>query len=359
MIALVGLQRMPNIIPILQKGGNYRYLWLIRSTDADKSGSPLAEAWHNTMDVLDGLLEIRSGEPAVSAYGISEVQRIVAELLNGEPARFIVNFTGGTKCMSIGAYLAAQQVGCTALYVDTANEKLVWFYSNGEVGEEEFDLAGRLTVRRYLQAYGKHVDEEWTQKCALSEQALAVGRILVRLWPDCADTLGVFHQKINAKSIISRAEVDDKVAAVFKEHNFISETSGGWRATDQGQFFLTGGWLEAVVYVLFLDSQYFDDVQAGLQLRGVRNELDVVVVHKGQLAIIECKSGKLAGEAGQAALNKLQAIRTGVGTFARTFFVSNRKSNEIEDTFRTRAQEHGVRQIITAEDLLQIPDIVK
>ncbi len=40
----------------------------------------------------------------------------------------VVNFTGGTKCMSVGAFLAAREAGVMALYVDTANERLIWFH---------------------------------------------------------------------------------------------------------------------------------------------------------------------------------------------------------------------------------------
>ncbi|HDQ73746.1 MAG TPA: DUF1887 family protein [Chloroflexi bacterium] len=358
MIALVSAQRMQNIIPVFQKGADFDKIWLVRSTDADVAVSRFARAWQDTVNALKGDLDVHSAEPAVGAYGIAETRQLVAGLIEeGLPDDVVVNFTGGTKCMSVGAYLAAQNVGVTTLYVDTANEKLVWF-SEGQRQEERFDLAGRLTVSVYFRANGKQIDQKRTQKHALPEIAYDIAREFASTWPQCVDTLEAFGRAISHQgqdkvqdSLVNRGIVD-----ILAQYELVTQTGTDWEVREKGRAFLTGKWLEALVCVLLESSGHFDDVQSGLCLREVENELDVLTTRKGQLAIIECKSGSLGG---QTTLNKLQAIRTGFGTFARTFFVTSQQDNRVKHDFRERAREYGVRQIITAESLLQIADKVR
>lgn len=357
MIALVSEQRMQNIIPFYQKGISFDRLRLIRSTDADVANSRFARAWHDTCETLKDSFSVESAEPSVDAYGIAQTQEVAAKLPTEAPDQMVVNFTGGTKCMSIGAYLAAQDAKATALYVDTANEKLVWFYPDGRVQEEEFNLVHSLTVPIYLRANAKQIDRDRTRRQALPECAYLAIRELVNLWPRCRDTLEVFGRAVSqGQTPVGADEVDCEIATILARHNLAQQISGDWQATQQGRPFLTGKWLDAMVYVLLEDSGFFDDMQVDLCLQGIENELDVLVTRNGQMAIIECKSGDPGG---QTTLNKLQAIRTGFGTFARTFFVTSREASQVDENFRNRAREYGVREIITEESLLHVADIVK
>lgn len=358
MIALVSAQRMQNIIPILQRDAEYEQLWLIRSTDADVPNSRFALALQQTIEALEGILDVRLADPSVGAYGIADTQAIVATLLRGSGGAAVVNFTGGTKCMSIGAYLAAWQAQADALYVDTANEELLWFYPDGRVQKEGFDLAGKLTVRTYLKANGRNVDERRTQQHSLNHATIDAARRLLSLWPDCIDGLEAFGVAISqGKFSLPSPDLDAPLAAILQAGGLVKkDLAGDWQATPKGRSFLTGRWLDALVYTCLLDSGDFDDVQLDLRLEGVENELDVLATRGGQLALIECKSGDLGG---QTTLNKLQAIRSGFGTFTRTFFVSSRDDDQIGRSFRGRAREYGVREIITRESLSQIVALVK
>lgn len=359
MVSLVSEQRMQNIIPFFQEGAAFEKAWLVRSTDADDPLSRFAQAWDDTREVLqqEGFT-VESAEPAVSAYGIAQTRQVIAQLLEGpESDEVVVNFTGGTKCMSIGAYIAARDAQVIALYVDTANEKLVWFCPDDRVEEKEFNLKS-LTVHIYLQANGKRVDKERTQQHALPESAYNAARELVgHHWPNCRETLEMFGRAISqGQDRVSANGVDRAIADLLLRHSLVQQIQGGWQATQEGRAFLTGKWLDAMVYVILNDSALFDDAQLELRLQGIENELDVLVTRKGQMAIIECKSGDLGG---QTTLNKLQAIRTGFGTFARTFFVTSRDKDQVKKNFRERAREYGVREIVTAESLLQVAEIVR
>ncbi len=356
-ISLVSEQRMQNIIPVFQKGMDVGKVWLVRSTDADEPNSRFARALQNTKDALSKKVAVYVENLSVGAYGIAETKQVVETLIQMEPRdSIVVNFTGGTKCMSIGAYLAARDAQVAALYVDTANEKLVWFYPDGQVREEGFDLAGRLTVDVYLSANGQQEDKERTQKNALPQSAYDVARQLLSHWPSCRGTLEAFGSAISRRTgYVDGKVVNAQVVDILDRHKFVQRTQGGWQDTQLGRSFLNGKWLEAMVHVLLEGSGLFDDVRSNLYLQGVENELDVLATRRGQLAIIECKSGDLGG---QKTLNRLLAIRTRCGTFARAFFVTSRDKQQVDDKFRNRAREYGVREIITAESLLEIHKIV-
>ena len=350
MIALVSAQRMQNIIPVFQKGTNFEKVWLVRSTDADMPDSRFAKAWQDTDNALGANLTVHSAEPSIGAYGITEAHQLVTDLISNEPPdSVVVNFTGGTKCMSVGAYLAARDARITALYVDTANEKLVWF-SEKRKQEEGFDLIGRLTVPVYFQANGKRIDVKRTRKHTLPENTYNATRELLLTWPQCVDTLETFGKMISqGQNEVESNLINSDVATILARYNLIRQTGTNWQVNRQGRAFLTGKWLEVLAHVLLERSGNFDDVKSNLRLQGVENELDALATRNGQLAIIECKSGDLGG---QTTLNKLQAIRTGFGTFARTFFVTSRQESEVDHGFRERAREYGVRPIITVETFM-------
>ena len=356
MIALVSEQRMQNIIPAFQKDAHFGRVWLVRSTDADDPDSRFGKALRDTRQALEASLTIQLAEPSVGAYGIEETQRIVSGIIAGAPQDVVINFTGGTKCMSVGAYLAAQNAGATALYVDTANEKLVWFHPGGRVEEQGFDLAKRLTVRIYLQANNRRVDEDRTRQNALPESHHAAARELLTLWPRCRDTLHALGAEVSRGGIAPEERVDAETVTLLHRDRFLEQTPQGWQVSSSGRNFLGGKWLDSMAYVLLEDSGLFDVVQPDLRLQGVEIELYVLATRNGQLAVLECKSGELGG---QTTLNKLQTLGRSLGTFARTFFVTSRTTAQVDQAFRERARQYGVGEIITSDTLLKAADTIK
>ena len=355
MIALLSGQRMQNIIPVLQRGRDYERLWLIRSSDADVAGSHFALALQHTKDALEDVLDVESADASVDAYSVAETQAAVHSLLRSTSSA-TVNFTGGTKCMSVGAYLAARDAGTVALYVDTANQKLIWYYPDGRVENEGFNLAGRMKVRTYLRAYGHAVDEERTERHAMDKEAVQAARRLRTLWPGCVDALDECRRAISGrrKALLS---LEPPLATILEEAGLVTrDAADRWSPTQRGKQFLTGLWLDGLVYACLLDSGEFDDVQLELRLRGSENELDVMATRRGQLGIVECKSGDLGG---QTTLNKLQAIRSRLGTFARTCFVTSRMDGDVDHQFRERARRLGVRRIVARDALSDIVELVK
>lgn len=356
MVALASEQRMQNIIPVFQRGTGVTEVLLVRSTDADQPQSRLALALSHTLEALrERGVDAESEGPGVDAYMVEDTRRVVLEIVHrAAPARTVINFTGGTKCMSIGAFLAAREVGATALYVDTANERLIWFSSDGGVREESFALS--LDVETYLRTYGRSVDRERTNKQALPPEAFDLARSLLGLWPECVSTLDRFGDaQSQGLQLVESKGLNSQVTALLQEFGFISAEGDRWKITPQGKRVLNKGkWLEAMGYVLLSDSGYFDDVRVNVCLRDIDNELDVIVSRNGKLAFLECKSGRLGGT---TELNRLQSICSTLGTFARGFFVAS--ADQVPRHVEARAKGYGIRKVITREGFLQLAEVVR
>lgn len=353
MIALASEQRMQNIIPLLQEGADVSEIILVASTEANQANSKFAKALEDTIIALKEMnFSAREARFRVDAYNIKAAYELLDQELS-DCRNAVVNFTGGTKCMSIAAYMAARRHERLAIYVDTANERILSYQPDGQFTSQNFALRGRLTVEIYLLANGQRVDEDRTNKKALKESDLVAARELIRTWPACVNTLHELGKTVTSQSSWpTLSSSDDQTISILERIGYI-QTDKQLQVTQSGRAFVTGGWLEAIVRVLLEDSGYFDHVRSNVCIGGVENELDGLATRSGQLAVIECKSGDLGG---QTTLNKLQAISSQFGRFVRTFFVTSRALSEVDDAFKERARQYGVRDIVTVETL---PEIAK
>jgi hypothetical protein len=281
----------------------------------------------------------------------------------------LVNLTGGTKTMSIGAYAAVQNKKASAIYVDTANEKLIWLDSKGQLKAEPFILRP-ISVATALAAHGRFINEKKTkseqpttaqltfmQGCLghLSDLVRFVYAIKYQLtqsgrhWPKIVPVSSFFLKTAIEQSAMVHLTNNNAV---------IDKKTGG--------FFLGGKWLEAFVYVALRESGLFDDTRVNVSLTGVENELDVLCTYHGRLALIECKSGQiLATREGktsdsvrkeqQAILNRMRALRDLIGgTFAQSFVATPVLQSEIPAAVRSRAEEYRITEILTRGKLGQV-----
>jgi len=123
MIALVSDQRMQNIIPIFQKGASYNDLTLILSKER-RTGKPhpkYEKAANDLKAVLGSRLRVSSSNGLVDPYNIEAIAAKISSLVEKYNGRneVVINISGGTKPMAIGALQAAQKMGATCLYTNT------------------------------------------------------------------------------------------------------------------------------------------------------------------------------------------------------------------------------------------------
>ncbi len=284
LISLIGEQPIPNLIPLWQHPKGYTATRFAVSDATQDVGELLAQAIANDLQ----LHPIRVLPPiSVRAYDIAYNRTRLNEAITRhvlENEEITINLTGGTKIMSLAALQAAYGSGVPLLYVSTETSEIIHFASDGaETGREPIDI--HISVKQYLAAHG----------------------IEASLHPSFNDQIG-------------------RPPYVPKE----------------------GDDLERQVYDLASKSAFFDDVQRNLFIRKngrdgfVTNELDLVVICQGRLAVCSCKSGKNITNDDIYELTSLSR-RESAGIYCGKVLVS--ALDELPTGIKERAHESGVRLV--------------
>jgi len=285
MIALVSDQRMQNVIPILQAGVTYDELILVTSKDR-RTGKTLPkyiEAAKDLMAVLGAHLKVKLSAESVDPYDIEAVASTISTLINqcGGRDNVVVNMSGGTKPMAIGALQAAQRAMVTSLYTNTEDREILWLSPDGSTETKPIQVVG-LDVRLYIRAYGEEVIES---------------RRVVDLSADhkaWAKTIGDQHAAIYQKVILpvtsaikaarknkSGFPVTCRLRLTRRQREVVERLAqqGLWTwdelsrqivVTDTlAASFLHGTWVEVYVAMRVQQSGFFDDVRLNVKLAGV------------------------------------------------------------------------------------------
>lgn len=192
------------------------------------------------------------------------IRKQLERILGSYSGAICINLTGGTKIMSMAGMLAAFELGCSMIYVATEKDSLIRMTPGASFSETQ-PLRVNISIEQYLSAYG-------------IESSL--------------------------------------------DHSFAEPGLPTQHPPKEGDT------LEEFVYQKTVDSGYFDDVKKGLYIRKftrhsdpIINELDVVVIRNGRLAVCSCKSGKYS----KAYLAELEAVtaREKFGIYCGKVFASN------------------------------------
>lgn len=148
LVLLIGEQIIPNLLPLKHIQPDVA---LCVFSDFSKKGYQRLEG------MMQGKLNLRPCE--VDAYNIDAIVPVLAEAIKRlpEPRDLLFNITGGTKPMSIAAYLLAGQLHAPVFYFQTEGKRsrvLRYEFQDGRsvmVGDEF--LPPVITLDEYLQAH--------------------------------------------------------------------------------------------------------------------------------------------------------------------------------------------------------------
>ncbi len=349
MIALVSDQRMQNVFPVIQKGAKYEEFILVLSKDR-KTGKPLPRFIHSADD-LKAVLSKHVGritvhDVCVDPYDIDAVRSAILSLIKSQniPGESLVlNISGGTKPMAIGAFEAARSAGVRCVYTNTEDGELLWLSPDGSMRKEVIDLF--IDVPTYIRAYGETVDKA-RNPGQLPPKQVRWSKLLMKHYE-------VLYKPVINK-LISRFKKDTKaigkpvlpfqfkLSPTRRQREAIGEMSKErlWDWDEkEGQIivhdmdvmkFLDGGWVEVFVATQLYESRRFDDVLMNITLKGVEGEIDVAATGKGKLVLIECKSNVKRS----VQLNTLDAFRKRLGgPYAYAYYV------RASDAYRSRIEK--------------------
>lgn len=337
MILLVSDQPMANLQAALHPELGVGEVHLVVSGDmqANGRGDWLAEVlearglacrWHSVAEPWD---------PAPTR---SLVSRLVAD----DPERWIVNLTGGTKPMSIGADRAAIEAGVRdLLYLEADSGRLRWLWGN----RPPLTDIVRIKVSETLRAHGYRADigrpapDDWAALAEAMDQAL-VGKTQQawnRLFFEAGKRLKA-QQGWNTEPVAVAPQVAGIPAIAELLERAQSLKLCAWSGTSltiltaEAHQFLAGGWLELLAYRALAarrEALGLQDLALNLRAReagGASNEVDVAAMRGRRLLLLECKTGRVdGGEEGQKASDivyKLEHLGRLGGSRTALFLVS-------------------------------------
>jgi len=252
-----------------------------------------------------------------------------------------VNVTGGTKPMAIAAHLAAFNKDVPAFYVD--GNKLIWLLLNGESpdGETTQVMKEKLKINDFLQAHGVKELSRRTQQP--KQELMEIAKHLISTpsaYLKGMRTWNYVASKAEKSLTYTLSDQDKKneglqaVIDIFKSSTDLLATQEKITFPDETfRFFCAGGWLEDYItktinsiaeetgiqdHATSLKVEYLSERKINRNYMNDSdndNEIDVAILHKNVLHIIECKAKRLDGNSGdiQDDLYKLATLRKYLG----------------------------------------------
>jgi len=279
-----------------------------------------------------------------------------AEYVQRPGDEWIINVTGGTKPMSIGAYTFVQENRLRALYIDKSDQHKAIDLSGGE----SVTLDGQhVSASEFLAGYGYEIrnanDLERQNQRASALQDLGAMLTEHHTDPDIRQFLGLLQEFKERKKKVSRRKWEKEGLILTEEEPFwvndgeirrricitFCLQENGRALTGhldrQAVEFLTGRWLEYFVYGLLepLMPTYLRCLQVGLTTGqpgpGESNEFDVSFMTERSLCMVECKTGSQRHDSkGDEVLYKMEAIKAGLGALRVKAFLATTAPNIID-----------------------------
>jgi hypothetical protein len=282
---------------------------------------------------------------------------------------FLVNISGGTTMMAMGAQQAARDFGWRMCYIDSDHGLVIELNSVGQVTAER-QMRATVSVEHYLHAHSATyaAKNPWgtltAQPTLELERLCEAAELIASCGPRSAPVLDEIRRSIARQEPQPFTIADDSlrqglVQPLTARGFLVEHGRDHWRVVDGviEREFLRGHWLEIYIWSACQKSGRFDDVRCSVQIErrvelatkqsyDVVNELDVVITSRGRMAAVACKTGPDLTQAGDdrglLALYELNSLLQTdlMGLYARKALVTNQAI--IDQSIRGRAHMGSV-----------------
>lgn len=275
LVNLIGGQSFPNYY-VAQKFKVDKILNLY-SKDSENSLNNLKEAIKKN-SLCDQFEELEC-----NAFSIPDVREKCETMVRKNPGcKFTLNYTGGTKQMSIGAYKHFEDIAEKLVYVDSQYHYFLITSEDGTQSMEKLDVS--IDVDTYLILSGFSVKSIIDDKSFILKRK-DITKALMQLLRETRDKKG-FDGVMKLKNNFS-SNVGSKIINNWKnekEKYFLN-------CNDEKSYFSfgSGGWFEEWTYLKLLEEKNkYDNIE--INLKSLENEFDVFAIQGGILHLYECKT---------------------------------------------------------------------
>jgi len=382
LIQLVSAQVMQNLLPALAVEG-LREVVQIRSSGESYARS--AAFFEKALQVRGVAVPVRCEVVDNPFPSIAESEQAVRSALGGG-GETLVNITGGTKLMSIGAHAAAISHGCPILYCDSHHGRFLATSNQTLPGMHTFEETARaLDLRTVLAAHGKN----WKAEMPDSD-LLEFGRAAWELYRDYRQevtgwieelvaTIPMKDRRISNKKTQLRRFVEtvlpaprSEPASAYLDAAFnagllaVSPTGGITFAcgpekskVERVRNLLQGSWFEYTIAGLLMRIDRYADIRLSLQPDTHHpsdfGETDIVAIDtvSCRLAIFSCKTSlRHVSQLEHLASIRDRATRLGGNLAAATLCVAfGPEDQRAIEGLRSRARLMNVDLLLGSEEV--------
>lgn len=262
----------------------------------------------------------------INTYDYEDIQskcRIIIDTYSED--ELILNYTCGTKIMSIAAFEIFSLHRKKTFYVDSENQRIL----EQESGNNRmYKLSVSVSIKDYLGMYGQEIksvdnlDKSYFELAMqISSKYYQISDLLIHIAKNKKE---IIKNKIFLKKQIVMTSKGKSTQIQIIDKQFVIKDN-----FQKVVHFLSGGWLEYKVEDILKASNIFDDVMLNLQIdwknKSVRdkekfkNELDVFCTLNGSAFIFECKSGGIT----QDTIYKFKALKDFMaGRYAKVIIIT-------------------------------------
>jgi Card1-like, endonuclease domain len=374
-LILVGGRPMPNMLTILHDKPDI--IVAITSQDKEEERPYLKSAIRELLKETKpdcNLAALDEEQYIVDAFNLNQIRAACERALQNHPniENWLFNITGATTIMSIGAYEVANKHPQKVKwwYLDTGHSNVVTV-SGSKQNKQLFET----TVEQYipacycslengdLEAYRTTHETQWlafAQYLGRNPQQVALLKDILKTIQDI--------NRIEKRTIDANTSQSYNLKGLSRETIMMLEKAEGtgilsnWFKGDSAchflllepQYkFLDGTWLEVYTYKEVEQAGIFSNYVWGKKIRdryGRKNQLDVAMMYKAKLFIVECKTGYDAFKSGT--LQTLESVANALGrNFVTRILVTSLPINDTE--VDSRAKSSGI-YIISRDDFPNI-----
>jgi len=347
LVNLVSGQNAPNFFA-------YKLIKPEKIINVYSSGSIRQKQWLES-SVKDVLLE----DVKVDAFDYDDCRSKFREIIKDNIFNeTILNFTNGTKIMSVAGFETFKENNLLSVYIDS--ERMFLIKLRGDILEKE-PFSVNLSLKEYFSLYGNNFNVE--QKILSDEEKSEKKRFIEfiaeyynRLSPAFIK-LASLNEKEQKSFSKSKEEICKKGISISSsansivvniKNNKIPEISFEFKGDKMNSIgFITGKWYEEYIFNTFLKENIFSDLLSNLDVKYQdvlnndfsKNEIDIAGIRNNTLYIFEIKSGNV----NQDHLNKLRTLKDYLGgRYSKPILISYfPQKTEITE----RAKEYGIEFI--------------
>ncbi len=289
-------------------------------------------------------------------------------------SEIVVNLTGGTKIMVLGAYNIFKSYAKRLIYTPIPKNEFITVYPKDDSCKKPIRYNLKLSVEAYVTAYGVKVKTpkriEPLKSNAASNKDIC--KWMAINYGAIEDILFEFYKNLNRH----RSDKNFRLKLEFslrkeKEREFLKKLGMANRTIEKTLSkneirFLTGDWLSDYCFNE-ISVLPVDDCVTGIELispKGVDNEFDVMFTKDNALYIVECKSLQPSeDEKYQDFLYKISALQQDFGLRVDGFMISTARkilndAREIRDYILNRAN-HCRTKVMHPDDLGDVGKFIK